>query len=220
MKMGKAMWVKICGIASQAAAERVIAHAPDAVGLNFYSGSKRCLSADVAREIVRRLPTEVRPVGLFVNHSQREIEEICDHCSIQTIQLHGDESPEFAATLRRFQIIRAFRVGPEGLAVVAQELQRYADLDVPLLAALIDARTEGTYGGSGHVAPWHLLREWKSHWPHMVLAGGLSPDNVRMAIDAVGPWGVDVASGVEAAPGLQDSEKVRLFVEQARISSL
>jgi len=236
------MWVKICGITRLECAEAVMAQQPDAIGLNFFSGSRRCIDVETARQIVDRLeqsespcespdrihdvkagsrrdeaPVSITPVGLFVNHSLQEIRNIASTCRIRTLQLHGDETPEFVAELEEYEIIKAFRVGQEGLRDVMQELEALQKLNVSLRGCLIDASIPGEYGGTGHRAPWDLLAtEWQPEWPPLILAGGLTPANVAQAVEAVQPWGVDVASGVESSPGQQHPDAVRQFITKAR----
>lgn len=215
------MWVKICGLNDLSVARQVAEAGPDAIGLNFYAKSKRVVTIDTAREIVAVLPNSVTPIGLFVNHTLNEIRAICSECSIGTIQLHGDETPEFAAELREYQIIRALRVSDQDdtLATVSEELNRYAHLGVRLFGCLVDAHVAGAYGGTGKLAPWQILRRaWQPEWPRLILAGGLHPGNVQDACQQVRPWGVDVASGVESVPGQQDPVAVRHFIQRARTS--
>ena len=116
------------------------------------------------------------------------------------------------------KLIRAFRIGEEDLAAVAEYLEGCREVGVSLEACLIDARVEGKFGGTGRTASWDLLsREYQQDvWPRLILAGGLGPENVADAIHAVRPWGVDVASGVESAPGKKDLQQVRRFIENAR----
>ncbi len=214
------MWVKICGIGSLESAQAVFAARPDAIGLNFYAQSRRCISPDAAREIVRETPAGVMPVGVFVNHSEADIRDICAFAGLGAIQLHGDEPPEFAARLQDFRIVRAFRVGSAGLDSVAKALEEYAALRMSLFGCLIDAESPGAYGGTGRQAPWELIAgAWRSDWPPLILAGGLNPANVADAIRQTRPFGVDVASGVESAPGRQDPEAVRKFIASARAAA-
>ena len=214
------MWTKICGIRDVATARQVATLRPSAIGLNFFSRSPRCVSPPIAREIVAALPDGVEPVGLFVNHSVAEIVETSRQCGLTTVQLHGDEPPEFLAELAAaadVRVIRAHRQGDEGLEPLRQYLDHCTQLGVGLFAVLIDARVEGQYGGTGRRAPWPLLREDydRAHWPPLILAGGLQPGNVAEAIDAVRPWGVDVAGGVETAPGCKDLSAVAAFLQNA-----
>jgi phosphoribosylanthranilate isomerase len=214
------VWVKICGIRDEATARDVAALRPDAIGLNFYAPSPRSVTIDVAARIVAALSPEVEPVGLFVNASAEEVRRTARTFGLRTLQLHGDEPPELIAELAEFRILRAFRVGAGGLAEVERQLNAIASAGVSLSACLIDARVEGRYGGTGVTAPWDVVRQWRhSEWPPLVLAGGLTPDNVSDAIRQTRPWGVDVAGGVESQPGRKDLELVRAFIENARAAS-
>jgi len=211
------MWVKICGITNPETAVQVANLKPDAIGLNFYRGSKRVIAPEQASKIVAMLPDGVEPVGLFVNHSLDEVRGITKACGINTIQLHGDESPEFCAELSEYNILRAFRVDESGLSEAGQYLSRLGELGVQLQSCLVDARVAGEFGGTGHTAPWDVLRDhWDSGWSPLVLAGGLSAKNVADAVRVVNPHGVDVASGIESAPGEQDLEQVAAFIAAAR----
>ncbi|MFQ5733098.1 MAG: phosphoribosylanthranilate isomerase [Planctomycetaceae bacterium] len=216
------MWIKLCGVTDRESA-RVAADArPDAVGLNFYSKSPRHVTPAAAREIVEDLPETIAPVGLFVNHPIEQIASVCAETGIRHVQLHGDETvgdlEELHALAAELQIIRAFRVGDGGLQPVAEFVQDCRTQSMPLFACLLDARVAGRYGGTGHVAPWELIRdEYRfDDWPPLILAGGLTPDNVAEAIRTVQPWGVDAAGGVETVPAVKDAELSRRFVQMAR----
>ncbi|MCA9115142.1 MAG: phosphoribosylanthranilate isomerase [Planctomycetaceae bacterium] len=215
------MWIKICGIRDAATAQMVAGLMPDAMGLNFYAGTVRVVSPSTAADFSHHIPAEITPVGLFVNHSVAEIVEITQQVPLRLLQLHGDESPEFLAQLQArvsLPVVRAWRAGEEGLGPLAEYLAECRERQVTLAAVLIDARVSGQYGGSGHTAPWELLREeyHTTEWPRLVLAGGLTPDNVAEAIETVRPWGVDVSSGVEREPGVKDPNLTRRFIELAR----
>jgi len=237
------MWIKICGIRDVETALAVAQCGATAIGLNFYARSPRCVDPQVAAEIVRQLPASVEPVGLFVNHTVDEIVATCEEVGLCTVQLHGDEPPQFlrelndrSLTLRvgcvehrttrlgesgydaataPLKIIRAFRVGDEGLSAMAAYLDACRELGARPAASLVDARVAGQYGGTGHAAPWELLRrEYRTgEWPPLILAGGLTPKNVAEAIQIVRPWGVDVAGGVESAVACKDMDLVRQFVD-------
>lgn len=212
------MWTKICGIRDLDTAQRVALLLPDAIGLNFFAGSRRLVGPDVAAAIVRELPDRVEPVGVFVNHALDDVRAICRQTGLRTVQLHGDEPPELAAALTDLDVIRVYRVGAAGLAPVAADLERCRSLGVRLRACLVEAHIDGSYGGTGRTAPWTLLRDgWQlTDWPPLILAGGLTPDNVAQAVRSVRPWGVDVASGVESAPGVKDVDRVAGFLRAAR----
>ena len=216
------MWVKICGIRDAATAESVAKLMPDAIGLNFYSQTPRAVPVEAAAEIVRQLPQEIEPVGLFVNHAVEEIRDICDQCNIRTVQLHGDEPPQLLADLQadnaELKIIRAYRMGTEGLDPLAEYIADCDRLNVKIFACLIDARVEGMYGGSGQTVPWdRVVAEYhQDDWPRLILAGGLTPENVSQAVQTVSPWGVDVAGGVESTPAGKDLKRVERFITTAR----
>jgi phosphoribosylanthranilate isomerase len=216
------MWIKICGITDVGTAREVAAAFPDAIGLNFYARSPRCVSVETAAEIVRALPAQIEPVGLFVNHTVATIAEVCRSCRFSLVQLHGDEPPSVLAELREaipaVRIIRAFRMGSEGLAPLSEYLDDCEALGAILYACLIDARVEGHYGGTGQTAPWSQIgpQSWCEDWPPLILAGGLEPSNIAEAIRSVQPWGVDTASGVESSPGQKDRTLVQGFVGNAK----
>lgn len=209
------MWVKICGIRDVATARWVAELSPDAIGLNFYQGSPRCVDEATAKAIAAELPTRVEAVGVFVDHSAPDVVRVCQSCGIATAQLHGDYTLADVATchdegLRVIRVVRLESEWPEGLS---DELENAAQG----VRYLIDAQVKGAYGGTGQTVPWEMLgSEWRSGWPPLILAGGLTPDNVSEAIAAVRPFGVDVASGVESAPGIKDKQRVERFIKTAR----
>ena len=226
-------WVKICGISDAQTAIAVAQQSPSAIGLNFFAKSPRSVTATQAAEIVQQLgglsptlrlsisPPVPTPIGLFVNHSRDEIETIADLTDLSAIQLHGDESPEFLRQLHErhpdWHILKAFRVG-DSLRPIAEFVAECQRLSVPLAGCLLDARVAGSFGGTGTVAPWELIAiEYDTtNWPPLILAGGLTPDNVAEAIRIVRPWGVDTASGVESSPGVKDITLLARFVAEAR----
>lgn len=213
------MWIKICGIRDVQAAAVAAEAGANAIGLNFYAQSPRVVAAAVAAEIVASCSATVEPIGVFVNHSVDEIRAICRKCGLRTIQLHGDEPPEQLVELaHEFRVIRAFRVGAEGLSRAGEYLAACQRLEAAPWACLIDACVSGSFGGTGHTAPWEIIRrDYKTaEWPPLILAGGLRPDSVAQAIATVGPWGVDVAGGVESSVACKDVALVRQFVLNAK----
>lgn len=216
------MWVKVCGIRDVETAIRIADAGADAIGLNFYTKSVRFVSRPMARSIISSLPAGVGKVGVFVNAPVPEIAEIARETGLTAVQLHGDETADVVAEVRQLlpdlELIRAWRVGSEGLTPLVEHCVDCRQLGGVWDGCLVDARVEGSYGGTGATAPWELLAsEWSLHaLPPLILAGGLTVENVAQAVRAVHPWGVDVASGVEASPGVKSLELVRQFIEQAR----
>lgn len=214
--------VKICGITNVDDGATVARWGADAVGLNFYAKSTRRVDEETAGEIVAALPPGVLKVGLFVNAGEEEILERWERLGLDLIQLHGDEPPEMAARLGDAAVMKAFRVGPHGLGPVYDYVERVENLGGRLSAVLLDAFVEGVYGGSGRAADWSAAAEYVrvrettgGNLPPLVLAGGLTAENVARAIRAVRPAGVDTASGVESSPGRKDAAKVETFVREA-----
>jgi phosphoribosylanthranilate isomerase len=197
--------IKICGITRLEDALAAARLGADALGFNFWPRSKRYVAPVEARKILRRLPSFVTPVGVFVDPSRDEVLGAVDASGVAVAQLHGDEPPELCISLP-LPVLKAIRVADRHslAALVSYEVQGF----------LLDAPTPG-YGGSGEIFDWALAAEVARELP-IVLAGGLGPDNIAEAVRAVRPWAVDVASGVERAPGVKDHDRMRLFVERAR----
>jgi phosphoribosylanthranilate isomerase len=186
----------------------------DAVGLNFYPKSPRFLDPQAAAAVVRALPPFTAPVGVFVGMPLRQVCAIAFQLGLRGVQTYDDQSP--TEDPFPFAHVPAFRVkDAAGLEHVRRFVEAAKQLGRPPAAVLIDSHVEGQIGGTGQVAPWHLLRGFDPGVP-LILAGGLTPENVAEAITLVRPWGVDVASGVESAPGRKDPEKVARFVRSAR----
>jgi phosphoribosylanthranilate isomerase len=216
------MFIKICGITSLADARLVTEVGANAIGLNFYSPSPRSIAIEAAREIVQSIPPYVDAVGLFVNQSPAEIREVAHAIGLRTLQLHGDISPELVAELGEFSVVSAFSLPPAGdLSGILEFVAGCERLGRMPCAILVDAYSSEKFGGTGQVAPWPLARSVVERCPVPVtLAGGLTPKNVAEAVRTVRPWGVDVASGVEVAPGRKEAYKVRKFVEEVRKASV
>lgn len=218
------MWVKICGVRDEQTAEAVCQLLPDAIGLNFYAKSPRSVSKDMATRISKQMPAGVLRVGVFVNHSINEIEDLANVCSLDWIQLHGDEPAEQIAELHdrlpSLPLLRAWRTAGDDLRDLSEYLRTCQSLGVSFTGCLIDSRVVGSYGGTGHTVSWSALNTSyrRDIWPPLILAGGLTPENVSAAIQATAPWGVDVASGVESPAGVKDLEQVRRFIANARSS--
>jgi phosphoribosylanthranilate isomerase len=200
--------VKICGLCRAEDAHAAVRAGADALGFNFWPGSKRYLPPAEAGRIVRELPPFVAAVGVFVNATREEIAAAVLSSGVGVAQLHGDEAPEACRDLP-VRVVKAIRVASE-----ADVLRLAAFRDAGVGTFLLDGPSAG-YGGSGARFDWALASSAK-RWGRVILAGGLTPGNVAEAIRAVRPWGVDVASGVEVAPGVKDAERMGRFVAEAR----
>lgn len=198
--------VKICGITDVEDALQACACGADALGLVFYPQSPRCVTPEQARAIIRALPPLVTTVGLFVNEEPQRIRQLADDCGLDVIQLHGDEGPD-ACDFAPRRSIKALRV-KDAASLVGHEEFRTS-------ALLLDAWVAGAYGGTGESFNWELAAGIACQRP-VILAGGLTPENVAAAVNAVRPYGVDVSSGVESAPGRKDPARVAAFIRNAK----
>lgn len=209
--------VKICGLTRAADAVAAAAAGADLLGMIFYPPSPRGISLPQAREIVRAVReagfTHVRLVAVTVNAPRHLLERLLNEVGVDLIQLHGDEPPVILEALRGrgYKALRPHT--PEELALDAPWYLDLGPREGPRL--LVDAAVKGAYGGTGHLANWDAARRLARRYP-ILLAGGLTPDNVADAVRAVRPWGVDTSSGVEAAPGQKDISRVREFIAAAR----
>jgi indole-3-glycerol phosphate synthase/phosphoribosylanthranilate isomerase len=203
--------VKICGITTVEDGRLAVAAGADAVGFVFWPKSPRAVLPATARLIAAALPPFVLRVGVFVDASPEEMRRVADEVGLDVVQLHGDEPPEAVALAPR-RAIKAVRVGP---GFLPEDALRYTGRAGALL---VDTRADGleTPGGTGRTFDWSLVRPVRAATPFLVLAGGLTPDNVGEAIAAVRPDAVDVSSGVESSPGRKDPAKVRAFVDAVR----
>ncbi|MDP7553675.1 MAG: phosphoribosylanthranilate isomerase [Candidatus Thioglobus sp.] len=195
--------VKICGFTNAENAQQAALAGVDAIGLVFYAKSPRHIDIASAREIVGALPPFVNRVGLFVNANPSLIDEVLCEVALDTLQFHGDESPSDCAQYE-MPFIKAIRVSPE------VDLKRTANEYSQASALLLDTCQPDIYGGSGKSFDWSLANV-ELDLP-IILAGGLTPDNVSAAIDIVQPYAVDVSSGVESAKGVKDIDKIRAFI--------
>jgi phosphoribosylanthranilate isomerase len=203
--------VKICGITNLEDVRAACEAGADAIGLNFYSRSPRALSVEKAVELRAVIPTSVQVYGVFVNADAAEIMEVARTVRLDALQLHGDESPATVAKLVVIApVFKALRVGPDFSAAT---LESYPDVSGFLFDT---ANTEADqYGGTGRLADWGVAQQAaRSH--RVILAGGLNAENVAASILQVRPYGVDVASGVEASPGAKDHAQLREFIREAR----
>ncbi len=198
--------IKICGITNLEDALASADAGADALGFNFYKKSPRCIEPEKAAEIIAQLPPFVMPVGIFVNEREEKIREIQQLTCLQALQFHGDESPEFC---QRFgaRVIKAFQVKDK------ESLKNMAHYHVG--AFLLDSYRDGVRGGTGVTFDWHLAVVAKT-FGKVILAGGLTPENVAEAVKLVQPYGVDVAGGVEKEKGIKDYVKIKKFINEVR----
>jgi phosphoribosylanthranilate isomerase len=197
------VFIKICGTTSEEDALLAVAMDADAVGFVF-APSPRQISPTLARDIAKRLPPEVMTVGVFRNQAPRRVVDIMQHAGLQCAQLHGHERPEQARWIRK-RLPHVFQAFAAGDPAVGRAREYGVD------AVLLDNPAPG----SGQVFDWALASEVPTGI-RLIIAGGLTPDNVNGAVSAVQPWGVDVVSGVEKGPGVKDPVKLRAFVAAAR----
>lgn len=219
--------IKICGITRAADAEQAVLAGCDAIGLNFYPPSPRCVSIENAKELAERAkaaaqetavgtPNSVTIVGVFVNAAEEDIRTTVREVGLDAVQLHGDESSDevrHLADLRRVRALRIDEINHPKVKMVSDECR-----DGMIEAVLVDAYSPQAFGGTGHTVAWDWIPTLKANWPKIptIVAGGLHPENVARAIETSRAYGVDVASGVESAPGEKDPLLMARFVSTAR----
>lgn len=198
--------VKFCGFTHQDDVAQAVALGADALGFVFYGPSSRYVSPEHAQTLTRSVPAFVTRVGLFVNEEAETVERIFEIARLNLIQYHGEESPGFCDAIG-LPYIKAFRVR-KGMDLRA-EMDRYPNAS----GFLLDAYVKGQPGGTGERFDWELIPQ--SHAP-IILAGGLTPDNAKDAIDQVAPWALDVSGGIETKPGRKDPDKMVRFMNACR----
>lgn len=201
--MGKSK-IKICGITNADDAVKASLYGAWAVGFIFYQKSPRYISPSRARKIIQQLPPFITPVGVFVNQNERAVKDICRFTHIDTVQLHGDESPEYCRRFKDYKIIKAFRVGDD---FEFGKIQNYK-----VDAYLFDSYQKDAYGGTGEPFDWKFLSYNKIDKPY-ILAGGLNVENVAKALEILTPYAVDVSSGIEKSPGVKDPRQMKAFID-------
>lgn len=199
------MLVKICGIKTIEAASVAVQAGADFIGFVF-APSKRKITPEQAAKIAKTIPTSIRKVGVFVNETVENIKEIAEHVGLDVIQLHGDEPPEMLGKIP-YQTIKAFSIDQVSEACTIKAF--------PADFYLIDSPIDEYRGGSGKTFDWHLVTKLGIDSNKIILAGGLSSDNVQVAIKQVNPAGIDVSSGVET-DGEKDHEKIKQFIRNAK----
>ena len=238
------MWIKICGITRPDDAVTAVAAGANAIGLNFFSGSKRCVSIETAQRITLAVrtaaeanswgrlsachpvagqrQTESLPhqiVGVFVKSEPDHILDTAEAVGLSAVQFHGEESVADIAKVHagapHLNLIRAQRISSDRRQKCFDHV-RDLQSHVELFAVLLDAFVPGEFGGTGVTADSRLIAEYGTqNLPRLILAGGLTPENIAAAITACQPWGIDTASGVETSPGIKSPEKIRRFIMEA-----
>jgi phosphoribosylanthranilate isomerase len=200
--------IKICGITTLADALAAVEAGADELGFVFHEPSPRNVAPQAVAEIIRKLPPFIAKVGVFVNAPETLIRQVVAECGVDTLQFHGDESPGFCKQFAPVKVVKAFRIrnadSLRGLPAYVTD------------AWLLDSCVADAVGGTGEKFNWDLACAAKEHGQPIILAGGLTPENVAEAVHEVWPYGVDVSSGVESTPGRKDQQLVRDFISAVR----
>lgn len=204
--------IKVCGITEKADAQGAVDLGADGLGFIFTDKSPRNIEPEKAREIIKSLPPFVEAVGVFVNQAFDVVNDIMQYCGLTIIQLHGSESPQYCESIS-CRVVKSFGIGPDSLR--PEKRPRYDDYEGLVAGYLLDTFHEKMSGGTGQPFDWSLLETLRPPG-HVILAGGLNPDNVGAAIRTVRPFAVDVNSGVEFEPGRKDLEKLAAFMQEVR----
>ncbi|MBU6420968.1 MAG: phosphoribosylanthranilate isomerase [Gammaproteobacteria bacterium] len=199
--------IKLCGMMRREDVALASQLGADAVGLVFYAASPRCLSLAQARDLAASAPALLTMTAVFMNPARADVEQVLHSMRIDVLQFHGEESPEFCRAFGR-AYVKAVPMG--GGADASDYARRYADA----CALLLDSHAHGQPGGQGARFAWNRVPPIA--WPPLILAGGLNAENVADAIRSVHPYGVDVSSGVESAPGIKDQRKMSEFVREVQ----
>jgi phosphoribosylanthranilate isomerase len=200
------LFVKICGITNLEDARHAIRSKADAIGFVFYKGSPRYVEPRRAADISDRVPEHISKIGVFVHAERKFIHDVISAVNLSAVQLYGHEGPDDLVNYEA-SVIKVFRIKDD----FDVEVMRNYIVD----AFLLDTHKEGEYGGTGTTFDWNIAVRAKEYG-RIILSGGLTPDNVEEAVRFVEPYGVDVSSGVEIAPGKKDPEKVREFIARAK----
>ena len=201
--------IKICGITNLDDALAAVTAGADALGFNFYEPSPRYVSPQNARAIIEQLPSSVLTVGVFVNEESGSLKVIAGESGVEALQLHGDESPDYCRELAADRYVIKTLAVSDGFD--SQLVQSYE-----VAAIMLDTKHNSLRGGTGRVFDWSIARKVSQLVPKLFLAGGLSPENVAGAIEAVRPYAVDACSSLEESPGKKNHQRMRSFIETAR----
>ena len=207
--------IKVCGITEIDDARLAVAAGVDALGFIFAGQSPRKIDPEKARDIVATLPPFVDAVGVFVDEYREVVEEIVGYCGLTMVQLHGKETPQYCEKVS-CRVVKSFRLGA---AMPEPEDDFYAPYVGVVQGFLLDTYHDKMAGGTGQPFDWSLVERYRPPGP-VILAGGLSPENVEQALTLLNPFAVDVNSGVETAPGRKDGDAILRFVAAVRAADL
>ncbi len=200
--------IKICGITNKKDALDAAALGVDILGFVFYAKSKRYVEPRTVGDIANELPPYIGKVGVFVNEAKDKVLQIAEDTALDILQFHGDETPDYCDGFRdKYKVIKAFRLKDK------KGLKKINDYDTDFI--LLDTYKTDSVGGTGETFDWGILKDFEILKP-VILSGGLNPSNVAKAIKEIAPYGVDVSTGVEDAPGKKDLKLMKKFVENVR----
>lgn len=210
--------IKICGVRDPDTALAAVEAGADAIGLVFVPNTPRCIGPEIGRAIMKALPAMVDVVGLFVDEPSTRVIETAAAVGFHTVQLHGREGPGYVEKLNGLRIVKAVAFEPHR---IHQTLDLWRDHPAGLAGLLCDAPPAETAGGTGSRFDWNALARLKGDGgmrglPPLILAGGLNPENVAEAVATIGPYGVDVSSGVESSRGVKDVQRIQAFCRAVR----
>ena len=200
--------VKICGITNLDDALAAVGSGADALGFNFYNPSPRYITPQHARKIIEQLPESLLTVGVFVNEDSEAVRAIAGEAGLAALQLHGDESPEYCRELADFYVIKTFAVS-DTFDIQAAHVYKVE-------AIMLDTKHNNLRGGTGRVFDWSVAQKAALTIPKLFLAGGLSPENIKNAVEIVRPFAVDACSALEDSPGKKNHERMRVFINTVR----
>jgi phosphoribosylanthranilate isomerase len=203
----RAVWIKVCGTTNSGDALAAAELGADAIGFVF-APSPRQVSPEIARSIIKTLPRVVQTVGVFVDEDPEKVASTADFCDLDFLQFHGKETTSYCGEFGR-RVIKAVQVQNEDDLEICSEYVSVVE------AFLLDTYVAGQPGGTGVTFDWDIARTARKYG-HIILAGGLNPDNVAAAIRAADPYGVDASSGLEQKPGVKDHDKLARFIQAVR----
>lgn len=204
--------VKICGNTTLEDAQKAVQFGADALGFVFFKKSPRFISPGEVNRIIKKIPPFVSCIGVFVDRNKKEVKEIANECRLDGLQFHGNESVEYCREfIKQYKIIKAIKIKDENSL---KNIVPYENMD----AILLDTYRKDLPGGTGKKFNWELVIKTKENYDiPLILAGGLTPDNIETAIEKVNPYAVDVANGVEKEPGKKDYKLMEAFIRKSKI---